>query len=92
MARNSYARLWFLVLAISADPVFAADAPFYRGKTLTVLINFAAGGPTDVEGRLAARFLGKHIPGQPSIVVQNMPGAGGVTGTTIWAKSRSPTV
>ena len=60
---------------------FAAEAPFYRGKTLTVLINFATGGPTDIEGRLVARFLGKHIPGQPLIVVQNMPGAGGVIGT-----------
>ena len=69
------------VSALCADSAFSADAPFYRGKTLTVLINFAAGGPTDIEGRLAARYIGKHIPGQPAVVVQNMPGAGGVTGT-----------
>jgi len=90
MTSNSYARLLFLVLAISAAPAFSADAPFYRGKTLTVLINFAAGGPTDVEGRLAARFLGKHIPGQPSIVVQNMPGAGGVIGTNYLGEVAKP--
>ncbi len=90
MTSNSYARLLFLVLAISAAPAFSADVPFYRGKTLTVLINFAAGGPTDVEGRLAARFLGKHIPGQPSIVVQNMPGAGGVTGTNYLGEVAKP--
>jgi tripartite-type tricarboxylate transporter receptor subunit TctC len=90
MTITSYARLLFLVLAITAAPAFSADAPFYRGKTLTVLINFAAGGPTDVEGRLAARFLGKHIPGQPSIVVQNMPGAGGVTGTNYLGEVAKP--
>jgi tripartite-type tricarboxylate transporter receptor subunit TctC len=90
MSSNSCARLFFLFFAIGAAPAFSADAPFYRGKTLTVLINFAAGGPTDVEGRLVARFLGKHLPGQPSIVVQNMPGAGGVTGTNYLGEVAKP--
>ena len=58
----------------------AADEPFYKGKRLTVLINFAAGGPTDIEGRLLAKHLGKHVDGHPSIVVQNMDGAGGMAG------------
>ena len=57
-----------------------ADDPFYKGKRLTALINFAAGGPTDIEGRLFARHIGKHIEGQPSIIVQNMEGAGGLIG------------
>jgi putative tricarboxylic transport membrane protein len=57
-----------------------ADDPFYKGKRLTALINFAAGGPTDIEGRLFARHVGKHIEGQPSIIVQNMEGAGGLIG------------
>ena len=61
-------------------PVYSAQAPFYQGKNITFLINFAAGGPTDIEGRIVARHLAKHIPGNPAIVVQNMPGAGGVTG------------
>lgn len=56
----------------------AADAPFYKGKTLNITINFAVGGPTDIEGRLIGRHLGKFIPGQPLVVVSNMPGAGGV--------------
>ena len=73
-----------------AFPVFAADTAFYKGKTLTVLINFAVGGPTDIEGRLAARYLGKHIPGQPAIVVQNMAGAGGVTGTNYLGEVAKP--
>jgi tripartite-type tricarboxylate transporter receptor subunit TctC len=58
----------------------AAQEPYYKGKRLTVLINFAAGGPTDIEGRLFARYLARHIPGQPTVIVQNMDGAGGVVG------------
>jgi tripartite-type tricarboxylate transporter receptor subunit TctC len=57
-----------------------AEDPFYKGKRITLLINFAAGGPTDIEGRLFARYLAKHIPGQPNVIVQNMDGAGGVIG------------
>src|SRR5687768_9392052 len=78
------------VSAVWVNVTFSAETPFYRGKTLTVLINFAAGGPTDIEGRLVARFLGKHVPGQPTIVVQNMPGAGGVTGTNYLGEIAKP--
>jgi tripartite-type tricarboxylate transporter receptor subunit TctC len=60
----------------------SAQEPFYKGKRITILINFAAGGPTDIEGRLFAKHLAKHIEGQPNIVVQNMDGAGGVVGAT----------
>ena len=66
-----------LALALSAA---RADDPFYKGKRLTLLINFAAGGPTDIEGRLLAKHLGKHIDGAPSIIVQNKDGAGGLVG------------
>ena len=58
-----------------------AQAQFYKGKRVTVLINYGAGGPTDVEGRLIARHLAKHIPGQPRVIVKNMPGAGGIVGS-----------
>ena len=57
-----------------------AQEPYYKGKRLTVLINFAAGGPADIEGRIFAKHLVKHIDGQPSLVVQNMDGAGGLVG------------
>lgn len=57
-----------------------ADDPFYKGKRVTLLVNFAAGGPTDIEGRLFAKHIVKHIQGQPSIIVQNMDGAGGIVG------------
>jgi tripartite-type tricarboxylate transporter receptor subunit TctC len=66
-------------LGTSTSGVRAED-PFYKGKRITLLINFAAGGPTDIEGRLFARFLAKHLDGQPTVIVQNMDGAGGVIG------------
>jgi tripartite-type tricarboxylate transporter receptor subunit TctC len=59
-----------------------ADDPFYKGKRLTLLINFAAGGPSDIEGRLLVKHLGKHLDGAPSIIVQNKDGAGGLVGAT----------
>jgi tripartite-type tricarboxylate transporter receptor subunit TctC len=86
MKMNNRLRLMVCVATITAlwaASGFSAETAFYRGKTLTVLINFATGGPTDIEGRLVARFLGRHLPGQPFIVVQNMPGAGGVTGNSL---------
>src|SRR5713226_8360431 len=63
-----------------ASPSAQADEPFYKGKRLTILINFAAGGPTDIEGRLFAKHLARHIDGAPSIIIQNMDGAGGIVG------------
>jgi tripartite-type tricarboxylate transporter receptor subunit TctC len=53
---------------------------YYAGRRLTFLINFAPGGPTDIEGRLFARHVAKHIPGKPTFIVQNMDGAGGGAG------------
>ena len=80
----------FFVSLLLVDAAYSAESAFYKGKTLTVLINFAAGGPTDIEGRLVARFIGKHTPGQPNVVVQNMPGAGGVTGTNYLGEVAKP--
>src|SRR4026208_336944 len=67
-------------LILFVAPLFAAEKAFYQGKTITFLINFAAGGPTDIEGRIVARHLAKHIPGSPARIVQHMPGPGGATG------------
>jgi hypothetical protein len=61
-------------------PAGAADEPFYKGKRLTVLINFEAAGPTDIEGRLFAKYLARNLDGQPTVIVQNMDGAGGLIG------------
>ena len=59
-----------------------AEKPFYQGKLLTVLINFAPGGPTDIEGRLFAKHLADHIDGHPTIIVENKDGAAGIVGAT----------
>jgi tripartite-type tricarboxylate transporter receptor subunit TctC len=59
---------------VRADP--AAD--FYKGKTITMVVGGSAGGGFDAMARAIANFIGKHVPGNPSIVVTNMPGAGGI--------------
>lgn len=51
---------------------------FYRGKTLTLTVGFSPGGAYDVYARLFARHFPKHLPGEPAVVVRNMPGAGSV--------------
>ena len=60
-----------------ADPV----ADFYRGKTVNVLIGVGVGGEYDLQARMVARHLGRHIPGSPTVVPQNMIGAGGINPT-----------
>src|ERR1700749_2300721 len=59
-----------LLMGAAASHV-RAEEPFYKGKRLTVLVNFAAGGPADIESRIFAKYLVKHIEGQPALIVQN---------------------
>ena len=67
------------ILALAASDARADTvADFYRGKLIKVVVGFASGGGYDVYARLLARHFGKYIPGNPSLVVQNMPGAGGL--------------
>ena len=66
--------LIFAVAAAQADEIF----DFYKGKTVTMVVGTPAGGGYDIYARLLARFLPKHIPGNPSVVIQNRPGAGSV--------------
>ncbi len=49
---------------------------FFRGRTITIVIGYSAGGGYDIFARLLARHLGRHVPGNPAVVPQNMPGAG----------------
>src|SRR5436305_10627578 len=55
-----------------------ADDPFYRGKTISLIICSNTSGGYDTYGRLLARHMGRHVAGHPAILVQNMPGAGGL--------------
>ncbi len=53
-------------------------ADFYQGKTITILVGSSPGGGYDGDARMVARHIGRHIPGAPSVIVQNMPGARGL--------------
>ena len=59
----------------------SAIAQFYKGKTISMIVNYPAGGPTDIEGRIVAQHLPTHIPGSPTVVVRNVGGAGGLIGS-----------
>jgi tripartite-type tricarboxylate transporter receptor subunit TctC len=56
-------------------------ADFYKGKQVRIIVGSATGGGYDLYARHLARYLGKHIPGNPTVIVQNMPGAGGLAAT-----------
>ena len=73
-------RLALVAAAVLASSPAVAQQPFYKGKRLAVLVNFAPGGSTDIEGRLFARHIARHLEGEPNVVVQNMDGAGGFNG------------
>jgi tripartite-type tricarboxylate transporter receptor subunit TctC len=75
----SLAALGVLVQAIMLPTLAdAQDDDFYRGKTITIVIPIGPGGAYDAYARLVSRHLGKHLPGNPTIIARNMPGAGGV--------------
>ncbi len=67
----------------------AEGSDFYRGKTISLVVNYTTGGPTDTEARILARHLIKHIPGEPAIIVRNMAGAGGMIGVN-WLGQVAP--
>lgn len=76
--------LFALIISLLSPSNFARAAaqtpPFYQNKTITLVVTSTAGGGYDLWGRLTARYLGKYIPGSPTVVVQNMPGAGNIIG------------
>lgn len=66
-----------LLSAYNREPLYA-QANFYQGKTIRIIIGYQAGDSHDQWARTYTRFLGKHIPGHPEFIAQNMPGAGGM--------------
>jgi tripartite-type tricarboxylate transporter receptor subunit TctC len=68
--------------AAQANPV----EDFYRGKSITIVIGFSAGGDYDLRARLVARHMDRLIPGAPTMIARNMPGAGGVAATNWLAR------
>src|SRR5438874_4127628 len=59
-----------------ATPASAASDEFYRGKVIRIVVGFSAGGGFDTYARSIARYMGKYIPGHPTVIVENMTGAG----------------
>ena len=64
------------VVALASSP---ASAQFYKDKTLTLLVNYAAGGNADTEARVWQKHLSRFIPGNPTVIIRNLPGAGGAS-------------
>jgi tripartite-type tricarboxylate transporter receptor subunit TctC len=76
---NARTLLSSLILLAFTSPAPAQTVEdFYRGRTLTMLISYSVGGGYDLYARVLARYLGRHIPGNPTVVPENMPGAGGL--------------
>ena len=77
-------RIFKLACALGASTLLSTSAwaaDFYQGKTITIIVGFSSGGGYDTTARLYQRHMGRHIPGNPTIVVSNMPGAGSVVAT-----------
>src|SRR5215831_4717093 len=93
--RNASHRLIRAAMVVAATATFAraaaADevADFYKGKTFTIVIGHEVGTGFDIYGRTLARHLGRHIPGNPNVVVQNMNGASGLTSAN-WLYNIAP--
>jgi tripartite-type tricarboxylate transporter receptor subunit TctC len=69
---------------------FSADKPFYKGKRITFIGNYPAGGANSTEGRIFANHLARHIPGKPRIIFRDMGGAGGLVATNFLAEAARP--
>lgn len=73
-------KAWSLFVALGVGLVFTASVfaqePFYKGKTVRIIVGFSPGGGYDTYSRLIARHIGRHVPGNPTFIVENMTGAG----------------
>jgi hypothetical protein len=81
---------WCLTAALLACTGAAAQTPSFQGKTITMIVGFPAGGGTDVAGRFIAPYLADALPGKPSVIVQNRPGAEGVSAANFFAQQTKP--
>jgi tripartite-type tricarboxylate transporter receptor subunit TctC len=81
--------LFALLTLTSASAIADPVEDFYRGKRVTLVIGYGTGGGYDTYARLFARFVGEHIPGKPTVIAQNMPGAGS-RGAANWLYNVAP--
>ncbi|MGB6534719.1 MAG: hypothetical protein WBF58_02020 [Xanthobacteraceae bacterium] len=76
---RAFVAVLLLLMALGAPDRPARAQDFYKGKTFTIVVGFSPAGGYDNYARVLARYIGKHIPGNPTVIVQNMPGAGSLT-------------
>ncbi|MGH7887822.1 MAG: Bug family tripartite tricarboxylate transporter substrate binding protein, partial [Candidatus Binatia bacterium] len=79
-----------LVWLGAPNGAFASNHEFYRGKTIRLMVGYAPGGGYDFYARTIARHMGKHIPGNPALIVENMPGAGSLVSANHLYKIAKP--
>jgi tripartite-type tricarboxylate transporter receptor subunit TctC len=82
--------LFVLALVFVTSVNASAQAPFYQDKTVRIVAGYGAGSVDDAWTRLIARYLAKHIPGNPNMIVQNMPGAGAMIAANYVYKIAKP--
>ena len=79
---SRFLSLSFALAVIALGNFVYAQESFFKGKTIRIVVPFAAGGGYDIYSRIIGRHMGKYIPGSPVFVVENMTGAGGLIGIT----------
>ena len=79
-----------VLISLFASAQLGAQEPFYQGKTIRMIVGLSAGGGYDTYTRVMARHLGKHIPGNPAVVVENMVGAGSLIAANHMYKVAKP--
>lgn len=87
-------KVWFLLLSLcfglaSGGSVFAQE-PYYKGKIIRIVVGFSPGGGFDTYARAISRHMGRHIPGNPTIIVENMTGAGSLVAANHLYKVAKP--
>ena len=88
--RRAELRAALAAVFLIAGPGLAAEPDYYRGKTVRIVVGLSAGGGFAVYARALSRHMGKHIPGNPTFVVDNMPGAGSMIAANHVYKSAKP--
>ncbi len=87
---NNFEKLICISLMCNSAAAAAEPTMSYKGKQVRFVINYEAGGPTDVVGRIIGKYLGRYIHGSPTVIIQNMGGAGGLIGANYVGEVAQP--
>ena len=90
MDRRLFITVWTIIGLFLICGVAFAAAPYYEGKTIRVIVGYSAGGGYDTYARVLSRHMGRHLPGNPGIIVENMTGAGSLISANYLYKMAKP--